>query len=346
MTDNDRLGSIKMDPLVNRTQLYGQPSLHEISRVFTRGYVENLIPALSSIGSRGAGRERYVFAIEPRREKDGTRAVQPRQVEDVRVELDAEGYIGNIAIEITDPVKELAPQGGAPVIYPTVEELAASKTHASTSYIRSLMSETIRALFPFIFRTLRLPHIIIDPLLTNDASILLAVKLGFTRVGEREAEGGRSWGKGGQALFRLTREEWEREQGRKKAKAARKKKNKKAKGADAAAREQEMEGLTVTIDGEEGDEARQQEERKAANPEETALQTVMAQKGICRWCQVPSNVAQLGCSGCDWAFWCSQPCKTADLTYRDGHALQCAGRGGDPEHISHGSLLSALSGLI
>ncbi|GAA6048223.1 hypothetical protein JCM3770_006487 [Rhodotorula araucariae] len=286
VSDDDRIAAIKMDPLVNSMQLYGQPSRLQVTRAFTQSYIENLIPALSSLGSSGTARERYVFAIEPRKEKDGSRAVQPHREPHALVDIDSEGYIGNIAIEITNPVKELTPRGGAPFMYPTVEALSASRTHAVLFYElhpnfwrQGLMSETIRALLPFIFQTLRLPHIIIDPLITNEGSILLAEKLGFVRIGETTGAG--YWGKGGQALLRLTRGEWEKERGRKKAKAARKKSNKKAKESGATAGQEGSDELKVTVDGEDGVERLAD---KVVEPTEMAVQALMAQKGICRWC--------------------------------------------------------------
>jgi len=59
--------------------------------MFTRGYVEALMPGLKS--AAGPGRCGYVFAIEPK-EREG--AVRPREHELAREHLDASGYVGNL----------------------------------------------------------------------------------------------------------------------------------------------------------------------------------------------------------------------------------------------------------
>jgi len=46
-------------------------------------------------------------------------------------------------------------------------------------------------------------------------------------------------------------------------------------------------------------------------------------------CQLADSNAKIGCSKCDWAFWCCQACKTADVTYEAGHTRECSGRNGE-----------------
>ena len=71
--------------------------------MFVAGYVQNNIPCLDILGSPYKDRRRYVFGIEPRLSKDRVRSLtpQPEEVEGIRHLLDAEGYIGNIAIELS-----------------------------------------------------------------------------------------------------------------------------------------------------------------------------------------------------------------------------------------------------
>jgi len=71
--------------------------------MFVAGYVQNNIPCLDILGSPYRDRRRYVFGIEPRLSKGGTRSLvpQPEKVQGVRHMLDAEGYIGNIGVELS-----------------------------------------------------------------------------------------------------------------------------------------------------------------------------------------------------------------------------------------------------
>ena len=67
-------------------------------------------------------RQRYVFALEPRTAKGGKRAVEPVAFEGVKHDLDANGYIGNLAVELIshggfDTVGELTPRPGASFRY-------------------------------------------------------------------------------------------------------------------------------------------------------------------------------------------------------------------------------------
>lgn len=96
-TDDKRIFAVKNERLVSSQQLYGvidDPSI--VLPFFTAGYLANNVPALESEGSPVAGRTRYVWAIEPRLNKDGTRTVEPKKAEGAKHDLDANGYIGNI----------------------------------------------------------------------------------------------------------------------------------------------------------------------------------------------------------------------------------------------------------
>ncbi|GAA6011925.1 hypothetical protein JCM10207_003431 [Rhodosporidiobolus poonsookiae] len=330
-TDNQRIFMIKNDPIVQQFQLYGRPnSASEVQQNFTQGYVLTNTPLKSTIGSKSKGRLRYVFAIEPRQDKAGVRAVQPQSSQALH-DLDADGYIGNLAIEVTlTPrgkqntllelmsgvnIPKLEPQPKKVFEYPSAEDLQ-TIAHAVLFYEihpnfwrQGLMGEAIRAVLPFIFNILRLPSVIIDPIVGNAASIRLASKLGFVQREDKTSLTGEK-----QHVFELTRAEWEK--GRK----GKKKSNKKKKGKKAADGPGEDKAAGGEDDGE-GDA--EPATINAADPAEVGAGQSDMDRACCRWCQIPSHRCTLGCSGCDWAFWCSQACKTADLTFVSGHKREC-----------------------
>jgi hypothetical protein len=84
---------------------------------------------------------------------------------------------------------------------------------------QGVMTEAIKEVNNFCFKTLRLPRVVIDPLETNPASLALAQTLGFKPVGTKRSV------KGTQNIFELTREDWDK--GRKAKKSSNKKKKKK-----------------------------------------------------------------------------------------------------------------------
>ncbi|GAA5887373.1 hypothetical protein JCM5296_007116 [Sporobolomyces johnsonii] len=312
LRDNPRIFKIKNDRLVSSTQLYGEVNdPDDCLTYFTRGYVANQVPVLDSTGSHGNGRLRYVFAIEPRVGKDGKRMVEKKTPHaGVRHDLDENGYIGNIAVELTATGTSASGYGTADIgveprlgevfYYPTRDELTGVaeavlfyELHPNF-WRQGVMSEAIKAVLAFVFQDLGLPAAVVDPQAKNPSSIHLAEKAGFTYVQDKRSFVGTL-----QKVYRLTAEEWEK--GRKK--------KKKSKG-------KKVEAVVATEAGE------GQEPDKAVKT---------GRQKCCRWCQIPTSTATLGCSGCDWAAWCSSACKTADLTYRAGHAAACPGKGGSPE---------------
>lgn len=69
---------------------------------FTKDYVADLVPSVDGMHSKSSkGRERFVFALEPRVDKEGKRMLEPKTHPGVEYDLDANGYIGNLAIEVT-----------------------------------------------------------------------------------------------------------------------------------------------------------------------------------------------------------------------------------------------------
>ncbi|GAA5930083.1 hypothetical protein JCM3775_004508 [Rhodotorula graminis] len=187
---HDRIRAIKCDPLVNRSQLYGSPPPPFIFHMFTRRYIESLVPACRS-GGGTVGRTSYVFAVESRSEE-----VRPRPHAEAREHLDASGYIGNLGIDIECKSASLAPRVGEPFFYPSADDLEKAGAHASLYYElhpdfwgQGLMTELILAVLGFIFDTLLIPSVIVDPVSTNTASIRLAKRLGFALVGDKPCGG-------------------------------------------------------------------------------------------------------------------------------------------------------------
>ncbi|GAA6027194.1 hypothetical protein JCM8097_002473 [Rhodosporidiobolus ruineniae] len=313
--DTKRVTAIKTDRIVNCTQLYGSPrSEREVRNEFVAGYVQDVVPASWNSSMFGLGRrarERYVFAIEPRVAKGGKRALEPVPFEGVKHNLDANGYIGNLAVEITPHgsfgvTSALHPRPGVPFRYtsgtPTKGSHAVLFYEIHPNFWRQgIMTEAIKAILPFCFQTLKLHKVVIDPLAINVGSVKLAESLGFKQVGIR----------GRQLIFERPRADWEKARKKNARKNQKKKKPVKTEeGADAGKAVEQGEAA-------EGDDADPPEVEVGAATEKTEDDLT------CRWCQVPSTPATHGCSGCDWAFWCSQPCKTADLILAGGHSRDC-----------------------
>ncbi|GAA5915583.1 hypothetical protein JCM6882_006380 [Rhodosporidiobolus microsporus] len=313
LSDTDRSFCIKTDPLVYRGQLYDEPySTDEVLLAFVSQYTANAVPTLSSAGSSCKGRQRYMFAIEPRL-KDGVRMVQPNRELESRYDLDAEGFIGNLCISIEPNERGqerriwplLEPKAGQVFRYPP--KALEPEAHGEFFYEihpkfwkQGIATEFMKQAISYAFKTLQLPYLLIDPLSTNTASIALVKKLGFTFVETVHRKPPPNQHKS-QEVYKLTRAEWEKS---KKGKG----KKKKGKAAPESAGDGAGDPPEVVAGGKEGLES----------------------PPTCRWCQVPDNKIGVSCSGCDWAFWCSQACKTADLLFRGGHSLECPGRGGDP----------------
>ncbi|BGP31893.1 hypothetical protein JCM10296v2_003672 [Rhodotorula toruloides] len=333
--DDKRIFAVKNERLVSSQQLYGvidDPSI--VLPFFTAGYLANNIPALESEGSPVSGRTRYVWAIEPRLNKDDTRTVEAKKAEGVKHDLDANGYIGNIAVQVlvkpgVQRGSEFEPKPGKIFCYPSEEELATSPYEAVLFYElhpnfwrQGLMTEAIKAVIPFVFTTLKLPRIIIDPVSSNEASLALAEKLGFTRIGEVDRKSVSFFKHSKQIRYELTREQWLKTKKSSKSKA--KKKRKKGAAAGEAA------------DGQDGPETEEKEAQPQVGmkddvkdgqedvdvkvPEQNSEDVATTNGGE----SVPAEART-----CRWYVAVSSPCKTAELTYHNGaHYLQCPGKGG------------------
>ncbi|GAA6059267.1 hypothetical protein JCM10212_006660 [Sporobolomyces blumeae] len=344
MSDAPRVFKIKNDRLVSSMQLYGRVTTESFCiKAFVEGYCENLVPCHETFTSPGRSRNRYVFAIEPRVLKDGSRSIQPRRHPDAAHDLDGEGYIGNIAIGFgrkgadASPFEQVdvgSPRAGEVFYYPSKEEIAENfegdlfyELHPNF-WRQGVMTEAAKAILSFGFQTLLLPSIVIDPQVFNGPSIALAERsLGMRYRGEKQ-----TMMAGKQLVYALTREEWESGR-RKKGKKSKKKKGKgnKAREGDATGQE----------NGDAGAGQANLDEQALDDPDEIPLGYVPdppedepeeganganERKKTCRWCQFPSSNATLGCKGCHWAFWCSQACKTADMTFLRGHSRECPGK--------------------
>ncbi|GAA5851197.1 hypothetical protein JCM8547_004163 [Rhodosporidiobolus lusitaniae] len=365
LSDNDRIFRIKSDRLVNQTQIEGQMSgaqaegggrkegrkrerrgrtskeveeekrrgrraaerptdANDVFVGFTSAYITDSVPFLNSLSSARNGRYRHVLAIQPRKDQEGKLLVEPKHYDGVKRDLDGEGYIGNLAIEYTLnesskayfgmlPQTAMEPVPGEVFTYPSQDGPAGA--HAVLFYelhpnfwSQGLITEAIKEASAFAFRTLKLSKLVSDPLSHNPASIRLCEKLGLRKVGTRSSR----FSAATHVVVEVTREEWEKERGKK----AKKNKAKKKKAGGGAAEE----GAETAGSVEEGD---------AADPPEMPVEEKEEEeKPCCLWCQFPSNPVTLSCSGCSFGSWCSQPCKTADLTYAYGYALACPGKGG------------------
>ncbi|GAA5887463.1 hypothetical protein JCM16303_003421 [Sporobolomyces ruberrimus] len=273
LSDIPRVFKIKSDPLVSKMQLYGTVhSESQCSKQFVQGYVNDTIPALSTT----LNRTRYVFGIEPRILPDGTRSVLPRKHTEAKHDLDEEGYVGNIAVEMTDKgtsgffgsrgISSNRMRKGEVFRYPEREELK-DKVEGTIFYElhpnfwrQGIVTEALKSIISFSFRTLNLSTIILDPQPFNAGSIALAEQNGFVKVGEKG-----SWVGTRQLVYKLEYDDWEK--GRNKGRN--KKRRKKGKGKDTVQGE-----ATAGQDG-------------VDDPEEAGLEENVApveeKRKCCRW---------------------------------------------------------------
>ncbi|GAA5914763.1 GNAT family N-acetyltransferase [Sporobolomyces salmoneus] len=322
--DSPRVFKIKNDSLVSRMQLYGTVSSEAFcTSAFVSSYISDTIPCLLTQSSPGASRNRYVFGIEPRILKDGLRTIEPRPAGGAKHQLDSDGYVGNIAVELvnkapmsgfnsTTRIARLIPKRGEVFTWPdraeiedTVEASLFYELHPSF-WRQGIMSESLKAITSFIFQALNISSILLDPIESNVASIALAEQHGFKLVGEK-----RAWTGEKQLLCRLDFDGW---------KKGRKNQSRKKKKKGNVGTTEEPQAVSESVSEAPIPELHVEADREA--------------RKCCRWCQVPTSPATLGCSGCDWAFWCSQACKTADLTFSKGHSLECPSRIGKPSTTS------------
>lgn len=83
--------------------MYGTVSSEAFcTSAFVSSYISDTIPCLLTQSSPGASRNRYVFGIEPRILKDGLRTIEPRPAGGAKHQLDSDGYVGNIAVELVN----------------------------------------------------------------------------------------------------------------------------------------------------------------------------------------------------------------------------------------------------
>ncbi|GAA5973777.1 hypothetical protein JCM11641_003150 [Rhodosporidiobolus odoratus] len=281
LTDNERIYQIYAANLFvsSSSQLYNKPyDLNFTSEAFTRLYVTDNVPFIQSISSLRNGRYRYVFVLQPRKDKDGKLLVETKRHADATHDLDAEGYIGNLAIEYTlntsgnsyfpiMPKTAMEPVPGELFAYPSSQD-GADGAYASLFYElhpnfwgQGLMAEAIKEVTSFVFRTLKLSKVVIDPLEENSSSIRLCEKLGLSRVGTKQHRRGKT-----QVVFETTRGAWEKEREKK----AKKSKAKKKKVGGAA--------IAVT-------QTAPAVEEEAGDPDDIPLEPEQIEKEpCCLWC--------------------------------------------------------------
>ncbi|WVQ74316.1 hypothetical protein IAR50_003914 [Cryptococcus sp. DSM 104548] len=171
MGDTTGIRRIKMEPSVQKTQLYGSPSISDIKESFQNRYIRS--------------RDEYVFAIT---------AVDPSTIEvkppgNVRITnrmTTADGYLGNIALSLSlkDPSSpSLLPKKGEIYKQPTFAQLHQAGLTGKMFYEihpqlwgQGIMGEAFVEVLRFAMEEVGCAVVQSDPTTGNDASIRLCVK--------------------------------------------------------------------------------------------------------------------------------------------------------------------------
>ncbi|ADV23907.1 hypothetical protein I305_02608 [Cryptococcus gattii E566] len=178
--DTTGIRRIKMEPTVQKTQLYGSPSISDIKESFQNRYIRS--------------RDEYVFAIT---------ALDPssliiKPAGNIRITnrlTSAEGYIGNIALSLTftDSCDSLLPQKGQVYTQPTFEQFKQGGLAGKMFYEvhpqlwgQGIMSEAFVEVLRFAMEEIGCTAVQSDPTVNNDASIRLCTKNGMHFVEKRD----------------------------------------------------------------------------------------------------------------------------------------------------------------
>ncbi|AAW45686.2 hypothetical protein CNBH1830 [Cryptococcus deneoformans B-3501A] len=193
--DTTGIRRIKMEPTVQRTQLYGSPSISDIKESFQNRYIRSSIPRAST-STDTKYREEYVFAITAL--DPSSLAIKPAG--NVRITnrlTSAEGYIGNIALSLlfTDSCPSLLPQKGQVYTQPTFEQFKKMGLVGKMFYEvhpqlwgQGIMSEAFVEVLRFAMEEVGCTLVQSDPTVNNDASIRLCTKNGMHFVEKRDNE--------------------------------------------------------------------------------------------------------------------------------------------------------------
>nr|XP_031858411.1 uncharacterized protein CI109_006174 [Kwoniella shandongensis]KAA5525483.1 hypothetical protein CI109_006174 [Kwoniella shandongensis] len=209
--DTTGIRRIKMEPIVQRTQLYGSPSISDIKESFQNRYIRSSIPRINVMHG-GKGRGEYVFAItaiDP-----STITVKPPGNLKIPNRIStAEGYLGNIALALSF---ENLPTGS---FLPKKREVYTQPTHAQYSkagwtakmfyeihpqlWGQGIMSEAFIEVLRFAIEEVGCAVVQSDPTTINEASIKLCLKNGMKYTKTENNSFNRP-----QLYHEITREEW------------------------------------------------------------------------------------------------------------------------------------------
>ncbi|BEI97282.1 hypothetical protein CcaverHIS631_0208710 [Cutaneotrichosporon cavernicola] len=344
--DTTAIRRIKMEPVVQRTQLYGSPTASDIRDSFQRRYVASSIPALDR---SGAWRDEWVFAITA---KDAP-SLKLSAGSNLRVSnriKDAQGYLGNFALSLsTHPHGQpLRPTRGQVYSQPTFQQTAESGLEGKLFYElhpqlwgQGLASEAFGEVLRFAFEEVGCVRVSADPTTSAEASIALCNKFGmrFTR------EVANHYGKP-QMFHEITRGEWF-------------KLNRGLEGSAASAGTEDVKkdenghahdhGHNHGHEHEHGDDCAHDHDHDHTHghghdhdhdhshghgcdhdhPPPLPSSAVVdvgpgpwAGKEVCRWCTDFRTRPVITCK-CGWAKYCSRECQRADWVYRGGHQAEC-----------------------
>ncbi|ORX37671.1 hypothetical protein BD324DRAFT_656022 [Kockovaella imperatae] len=187
--DLKMITKIKTEPIVNRTQLYGQPHMSWIKTGFLTRYIRSSIPQISDKENNGWKTD-YIFAITLR--YPSALEIGPPKGVMLRnrlLETDKAGYVGNFGLElhIEKPGIVGMRRKGKVLTHPTFAEMDAARVYGSLFYEihpqlwgKGLISEAFTEVLRFAIEECGCPLVIADPTSGNDASIKLCLKNGMT----------------------------------------------------------------------------------------------------------------------------------------------------------------------
>ncbi|WVQ84752.1 hypothetical protein IAT38_006909 [Cryptococcus sp. DSM 104549] len=208
--DTTGIRRIKMEPSVQKTQLYGSPSIQDIKESFQNRYIRSSIPR-TSVTSDRKYREEYVFALTA---LDPT-SLTVKPPGDIRISnriTSAEGYIGNIALSLsyTKTAPSLLPQKGHVYTQPSFAQIAKTGLEGKMFYEihpqlwgQGIMSEAFVEVLRFAMEEVGCTKVVSDPTTNNDASIRLCTKNGMRYTETRDNDYGRP-----QLIHEITQKEW------------------------------------------------------------------------------------------------------------------------------------------
>ncbi|KIR71681.1 hypothetical protein I310_04358 [Cryptococcus deuterogattii CA1014] len=192
--DTTGIRRIKMEPTVQKTQLYGSPSISDIKESFQNRYIRSSIPRGASTATKY--RDEYVFAITAL--DPSSLIIKPAgNIRIINRLTSAEGYIGNIALSLscTNSCPSLLPQKGQVYTQPTFGQFKQGGLMGKMFYEvhpqlwgQGIMSEAFVEVLRFAMEEIGCTAVQSDPTVNNDASIRLCTRNGMRFVEKRDNE--------------------------------------------------------------------------------------------------------------------------------------------------------------